>query len=137
MLLDCPDFDPNTWRPSEHEFRIYGDDRLTTWAFVDAEDYWHFSRWLWRPTKPSVEHRRKVYMRRTSHGGRYTFYLHVEIMNRIAEPPTPAHVIVDHKNGRGLDCRRSNLRWATVSENNRNLFGSYARQADAFAVPGM
>lgn len=51
-----------------------------------------------------------------THEGRTTVYLHIEIMG---ESPSPG-LLVDHRNGRGLDCRRVNLRWATRSQNARN-----------------
>jgi hypothetical protein len=48
--------------------------------------------------------------------GRTPVYLHREIMG---EPPFP-NARVDHKNGRGTDCRRDNLRWVSHQGNLRN-----------------
>jgi len=119
-------FDPNTWSLEDtHEYRIYLDDRAQTWALVDAEDYWYFSQWKWHANKP---HKRrfgkKVYARRSlSNGARYKApeYLHVAIHKRTGSiPPSLFHTLVDHENGNELDCRRKNLRWATVQENNKN-----------------
>lgn len=54
-----------------------------------------------------------------------TIFLHREITIRAyGPPPSPLHVS-DHLNGDSLDCRHVNLRWATLSQNARNRFGSY------------
>lgn len=124
-------FDPRTWVTIAREHRIYGDDGASVWATVDAEDYWHFSAWRWCPTKACKSARRKSYLRRQI--GNRTLYLHVEIMKRVEPPPSPAHTIVDHKDGNSLNCRRGNLRWATPSQNARNLFGSYLQQMEMAA----
>ena len=57
-------------------------------------------------------------------GGKHALiWLHKEILRRVGPPPSPAHTVGDHMNGNSLDNRRSNLRWATVTENNRNKYG--------------
>lgn len=64
----------------------------------------------------------KIYARRTTPAG--TLWLHREVCRRAhGAPPGPAFV-ADHLNGDSLDCRRENLRWATLSMNAKNLFGS-------------
>lgn len=131
-------WDPRTWGSCSHEHRIYGDDRAQTWAIVDEEDYQWALQWCWclnikksrgNPLKT------KAYMRRAvgenANGQRlrtYTVYLHLEILKRSgAIPPSDQHIIGDHRNGHSLDCRRSNLRWATHSMNSRNVHGRYAK----------
>lgn len=48
-------------------------------------------------------------------------FLHQEVMDRMGIlPPTPEHVLIDHKNRNTLDCRRENLHWETHSGNTRN-----------------
>jgi hypothetical protein len=107
--------------PSDHEHRVYADDQAALWVVVDAEDYSHFSRWRWQPCWDRTG--RKLYLRRTV-AGRH-IYLHKEILRRAkGEPPTPGHHIADHRNGMERDCRRANLRWATVSMNRRNRYGA-------------
>lgn len=51
---------------------------------------------------------------------KYKLYLH----RFIVDPP--AGLLVDHRNGVGLDCRRSNLRVGTHSENGSNRDGANA-----------
>lgn len=124
-------FDPNNWKPSRHEFRIYGDDNAQTWAVVDEEDYqWAIQwRWCWKYSRGG-----KRYLKRAARlsGGRgtpvSTLFLHIEIMKRTGIEQPAAHVLVDHRNGDSTDNRRRNLRWATHSMNSRNKFGSHGHE---------
>jgi hypothetical protein len=53
-----------------------------------------------------------------------TVWLHVVVMLRTGiAPPSEHHHLVDHRSSNHLDCRRSNLRWATGSMNAKNLNG--------------
>jgi len=136
------DLDPNALgleRPSMREFRIYGDDRASMWALVDEIDYQWAVKWRWSSKKSRGG--RKIYLRRnvtTSNGSYYceerggvlrdrkqkTLFLHTAIMQRMGDvPPTNKHLMIDHRNGNGLDCRRANLRWASASMNRRNING--------------
>lgn len=128
---------PDPWNPNlidfnldTHEHRIYSSSNSELYAVVDYDDWLHFSKWSW---KPGVSLRGKVYLRRSGsfrvNGTRVSpsIYLHIEIQKRKGvEPPSTEHRIVDHRNGFSLDCRKSNLRWATRSMNARNVMGIYA-----------
>lgn len=116
-----------------HEHRIYLDDRGDEYAIVDAVDYQWAIQWRWNAKR---DPNGKVYARRaiseTVGGQRLstkTLYLHIEIMKRKKKRrPSKHHLVADHRNGKSLDCRRSNLRWATYQQNNRNLYGVAAVQ---------
>jgi hypothetical protein len=125
--------DPNTWGEFNKgfEWRIYGDDLAQIWSVVDEEDYHHLSQWKWSPKWSRGQ--RKFYLRRNVQVGRRSFrtqttlYLHEAVMmNAGIKRPSDAHLIIDHRDGNSMNCRRSNLRWATHSMNARNLFGSKA-----------
>jgi hypothetical protein len=118
-------FDPNNWpQPNDHEFRIYGDNNAQTYCVVDEIDYHWAIRWRWRFSGYGYM-QRAVAVGSMKDGSRTakSVYLHVEIMKRVREPTTPAHVIVDHRDTDKNNCRRSNLRWATYSMNNKNQYG--------------
>lgn len=120
---------------------IYGDDRAEIFAFVDYVDYAWALQWKWSPKWSRGG--RKVYLRRNVQttinpssvcslsGSRVrdrvqkTLFLHIAIMERTGiKRPSINHVIVDHRDGNGLNCTRSNLRWATMSQNRLNINGS-------------
>lgn len=120
-------FDPRFW-PDDIPYRpIWLDDRGEHFALVDARDYEAFSSYRW---SLHSDGRGKVYARRieTREGRRHRIYLHREVMARVCPPPSPAHFLVDHMDGNGLDCRRHMIRWATPSENRQNLHGFYWKQ---------
>jgi hypothetical protein len=140
--------DPNTWKLDNYDYRIYADDYANDYAIVDQIDYQFLIQWRWKIclSKPSREYgvkKRKPYLSRSvptivgkdyyEDGKRYqnrivsTIYLHRVVMDRtgIQQPKTNKKLIVDHRNGNEFDCRRQNLRWATLGFNNKNRFGSH------------
>ncbi len=108
-----------------------GDDKLL--ALVDEDDYDYYMRWRWHLSW----HKRVFYARRQktvadAHGRivRRSIYLHREIAVRSVRVPRnadvdllghPIKLVVDHRSGHTLDCRRSNLRWCTHQENANNI----------------
>lgn len=129
------DFDPNTWE-IEYEHRIYGDDYANEYAIVDQIDYQFLVQWRWK-FKESKSHKGTIkpkrYLARTSHEGTResrkcsTIFLHTVVMGRtgIPKPIINKRLIVDHKDGDELNCRRNNLRYATLQFNRINRFGSH------------
>jgi len=87
-------------------------------ALVDDKDYDWLSRWKWHYVKAYYSKRELGYAVRhpeMKNGKRDTVILmHREIVN------TPKEMETDHKNGNGLDNRRSNLRMCTRSQNLAN-----------------
>jgi hypothetical protein len=102
--------------------RIYLDKNCEVFALVSPEDYewatqWRWG-WVWDRTKT------KRYARRTPRGAggvSQTIWLHKAVLNRSGKVQlTEAHTIGDHQDGESLNDQRSNLEWATVSQNRRN-----------------
>jgi len=130
-MLTAPDpFDPNCWPLLiERDYRLYAGEYADIECLVDEEDYRHFGQWLWNP---KIDPTSKIYFRRScstyyedgTRSGAISYYLHREILIRAeGPPPTKTRCIADHWDGNSLNNRRSNLRWVTKRENNRNRFG--------------
>jgi hypothetical protein len=85
-------------------------------AIVDAQDYGWASKRRW-----SLSYGYAKYGKRAD-GKLLHVYLHREVLG--IPPGDPARV--DHRNTNRLDCRRSNLRLATVAENAQNRRGGNA-----------
>lgn len=98
-------------------------------ALVSPEDYdVLISRGLWFriPSGYAV----RTFQLPKSKSGAGSIYMHRLICEWASGPaPSSAHVC-DHLNGNRLDNRRSNLRWATLSQNNRNRNGWAARNPE-------
>jgi hypothetical protein len=78
-------------------------------AIVDVDDYQKLSRDDWQ----CIENNSKNYYAARLEGGKIV-RMHRVIMN------APAGSIVDHRDGNGLNNTKTNLHFATVSQNNMN-----------------
>ena len=87
-------------------------------AIVDECDWERLSRWKWSATPSSTSDRLWYAKRtgRTASGKSRNVSLHREIMGVVDQPD----VILDHRNGNGLDNRRANLRTCTQRKNTFN-----------------
>lgn len=96
---------------------------------VSPEDYeWVVSRGNWFVTHATRQNG-KNYAVRSEKG--VLVFLHKAILVRSFKlPPSPLHIIGDHRNGNSLDNRRNNLRWATPKMNANNIFGFVERQME-------
>lgn len=102
---------------------------------LDAIDYDWAMQWRWGAKRSqdrgNPKHKVKWYAyRKTTISGRdLSIFLHKEVCFRAwGLPPTKKHIIADHLNGQSLDCWRTNLDWATPSQNRMNYNGFYALQ---------
>jgi hypothetical protein len=83
------------------------------WTILDAEDYYRFGNLKWFVSGNGNNYYALRSMK-TEDGKTTLVRLHREIME------APKGIIVDHRSNDSLDNRRSNLRFATHLENNRN-----------------
>lgn len=125
-MIDLSNESPVGFRP------IFLDNAAELFCVVDAEDYVWAGQWRWSATPNSTG--LKFYATRSTRlegrtGPQVRVYLHKEILLRAkGGPPHRRYVIGDHLNGQSLNNRRVNLRWATRSQNARNIHGVAARQ---------
>ena len=85
------------------------------WVVVDLADLEFAGQWCWRMHGANEGNRYAVRRRfKSEDPGPADIALHRELMK-----PGPG-MVVDHINGDGLDCRRSNMRVCTLAENQRN-----------------
>lgn len=128
------DWDPNILFNQEHEWRVYADDYANDYAVVDQIDYQYHIQWRWKLKKSKSSKGTKdvkIYLARSGHEGTRegricsTIFLHTEVMNRKGDikPKTNQKIIVDHADSDGFNCRRNNLRYATLSFNRKNRHG--------------
>jgi hypothetical protein len=97
---------------------------------VDDGDYDQVIQFRWR-TRTNRGDARQVYVCRSVYpdgkrGKQILLHLHQFLM------PAPEGMTVDHINGDGLDNQRSNLRFATYSQNAANRQLPYARRSSQF-----
>jgi hypothetical protein len=90
-------------------------------ALVDERDYEAINRYAWAYNK---RHRYAFRRRQKIEPGNST---HVRMHRQILAIDDPS-VLVDHRNGNRLDCRRENLRTANDAQNARNNRGKAGRQ---------
>lgn len=85
-------------------------------AIIDDEDFERVSKYCWAVAIRKTKFKDRFYARRTlySKDSQTTQYLHRFIMN------VNDSRIIDHINRNTLDCRKSNLRICTYSQNQMN-----------------
>ena len=98
-------------------------------ATVDDLDFDWLNKVSWQVHRNPFGKRYAQATLRTG-GRKVAVYMHRLVACQVALPPTTDHSIVDHLDGDSLNNRRSNLRWATPSQNSANRHGLAARQTD-------
>lgn len=139
--FDVDPFDPTYWYLNDpapdDTYYISLSDRWDIHAALDYQDYLWAKDLKWCHTYGSGEFYEvaegvftiarpdHIYARNCAGGT--TTWLHREILTRWQGKPRYRRAVGDHKNGKTLDCRRANLRWATPSMNARNTPSSKVR----------
>jgi len=96
------------------------DDTLV--ALVSPEDYDAIiARGLWFRMRSGYA--AKTFKRPGDKSGSGQIYMHRLVCERAFGPPPSHQHVGDHLNGNTLDNRRSNLRWASKSQNSKNVRG--------------
>ncbi len=114
---------PFRWRPAFGCFALELTQACV--ALVDAEDIARVGRYNWSVTKTA----HTAYALRRAGDGK-PIYLHRFILSE-ASGLLPG-IEIDHANGDGLDCRRSNLRTTTHQRNAQNRNATQKRTLSRF-----
>jgi len=87
-------------------------------VLIDEEDYEKVMKYKWYINKCKIERYSLYYFYANTYinGKRKDIRLHRYLMDCVPNDGK----IVDHKDGNTLDCRKSNLRICSLTENNRN-----------------
>jgi len=115
------DFDPNRLDLDWPSYLYAGNTDHR--ALVDYEDYLWFIQWQWRFKKSRNSHKgylfRTVKVKVGSVWVSQNQWLHAAIMARIEPPPRPG-MVPDNIDRDTMNNTRTNLRWATLSQNRLN-----------------
>ena len=86
-------------------------------ALVDDDQYEFLIQWKWYADKPKTGYTFYAYRNSpTINGKRHRIAMHHEVIGK-----PPKGFVNDHRNGRGLDNQRHNLRHVTRRQNLQNL----------------
>ena len=96
-----------------------GNEKENEIVFIDPEDYERLKHFKWTILRQKRDGYIIRYVTRKEYSNKdwstsKIFYMHREIMQ------PPQGMVVDHKNGNGLDNQKTNLRIVTISENSKN-----------------
>lgn len=127
---EIPFFDEPVQLPPPWRLLALG-EKDNWFCFLDVPDYEWAIQWMWflLPSGYAVRTRQK-----SDPPGPHLVYLHREVISRYDPHPHFDIMVVDHMNGCPIDNRRVNLRWATLSENAKNIHGAEWRERNIYGV---
>jgi hypothetical protein len=102
------------------------------YALVDADDYPAISAHTWHLKRKRNDPHRRYAQRTISLGKGHNPPKTARVMHRQIMGVTDPKVLVDHRNGDGLDNRRSNLRLTDARGNTTNVVSSKLRKAGGY-----
>lgn len=89
-------------------------------AFVDDEDFELLNRFAWQAIKQG-----KLWYARTTLSFPDGTKMLCTLQSAVLKIKTPKGILIDHKNGNGLDCQKENLRVVYCRQNTQNKHRTY------------